>query len=258
MGDKQKRIEQDFQRHWTQNNLDQVPEGKLVEAGKFFLPAMGDLHKTNCRVLDVGCGDGVHWRFLRSMETLNLKYSGLDISPIIIDRLTSLAGPADNFITCSGESIPVGDSSYDVAFTYGVLSYVDNPRTSFAELCRVTRPGGIIGVWVAKKPGMVGSAAFRLVRAICTLGGGVVSRLVSDLIVLTLSLIPTKSGISLRNASWAACREVVLVNLAPKHLVLFSPEEVQDWFRDEGILIEHEDDQMPISIWGRKPVDHLG
>jgi hypothetical protein len=67
-----------------------------------------------------------------------------------------------------------------------------------------------------------------------------------------LGLLPTASGVSLRNASWAACREVVLVNIAAPRLMFPTAAEVIARFDALGCHVEIVDTQRPITVWARR------
>jgi hypothetical protein len=133
-----------------------------------------------------------------------------------------------------------------------VLAYTASPEGSFAELCRVTRPGGLVGVWVYPRPRGLSGLLLRCTRGVCGLLGPWLQRRVADLIVPLLGLLPARSGLSLRNASWAECREVVLVNIAPARLAFPEPSEVRGWFTRHGVRVVDEDRAAPVTLWGVK------
>ena len=78
------------------------------------------------------------------------------------------------------------------------------------------------------------------------------TRLVADALVPVLGLLPTRSGLSLRNATWRQCREVILVNIAPRRLAFYDRDELAGWFETSAVEITAEDPDRPLTIWGRR------
>jgi len=101
-------------------------------------------------VLDVACGTGaVSIELARRVSTRTV--TGVDQSSDMLaagrSRVAS-AGLADRIDLREGraESLPFGEAEFDaLTFTY-LLRYVDDPRTTMAELVRVVRPGGVIAM----------------------------------------------------------------------------------------------------------------
>jgi hypothetical protein len=57
---------------------------------------------------------------------------------------------------------------------------------------------------------------------------------------------------SLANASWKECKEIVMVNIAPTQLFFPSEEEIINWFKKKNIDIKLKDEVNKITIWGIK------
>jgi hypothetical protein len=93
---------------------------------------------------------------------------------------------------------------------------------------------------------------FSFVRGVCRLTGPIGCRLIADIIVPFLGFLPTRSNLSLSNASWRQCREVVLVNIAPRRLFFFEREDVMSWLKSHNVRVVWEDLENPITIWGQK------
>ena len=68
-----------------------------------------------------------------------------------------------------------------------------------------------------------------------------------------LGVLPTASGVTLRNASLRQCIEVVEVNIAPQRLWFPSPSEIETWFAARGMQCESVTGHDPIALWGRLP-----
>lgn len=246
-------IQSDFNQHWQTNPLSQVPRNKLCGAASFFRPVFDLLCTQKARVLDVGCGDGVQWHYLRNLGNEQLNYTGVDISAVALWRMKQQhAGGRVCFIQMDATALAISDNIYDLVFAFGVVAYTHNPRRCFTELCRVCKPGGWVGLWMYPRLGGLGGFVFDLTRRVCQRVGHFWTRRIADLIVPFLGVLPTRSKLSLRNATWHQCQEVVLVNIAPRQLAFFSRDEVATWFEDHDLDIEYEDRNNPITIWGRK------
>jgi demethylmenaquinone methyltransferase/2-methoxy-6-polyprenyl-1,4-benzoquinol methylase len=71
---------------------------------------------------------------------------GLDQSEHMLARARARAATRVTFIRGEAEHLPFADGEFDaLTFTY-LLRYVDDPSATMAELARVVRPGGRIGM----------------------------------------------------------------------------------------------------------------
>jgi demethylmenaquinone methyltransferase/2-methoxy-6-polyprenyl-1,4-benzoquinol methylase len=94
-------------------------------------------------VLDVATGTGlVAERLLARGFTV----TGLDQSAEMLARAHERLDGRAELVEASAESLPFPDATFDhLTFTY-LLRYVDDPAATLAELARVVRPGGPIGM----------------------------------------------------------------------------------------------------------------
>ncbi len=244
-----------FDQHWNENLSAEIPLMKKREAIRFLQPLF-DYQKSRhpLYVLDAGCGDGVHIEIIeRSADTLEGSFFvGLDISLSALRSLRKRGHTKCVFAQGDIGKMPFGDDHFDIVFSFGALAYTDNPFYSFSELCRVARTGGYIGIWIYPKRSDVGGALFSLVRKVCQMSGPFFCRLIADCIVPFLGFLPTRSKMSLANANWRQCREVVLVNIAPSQLYFPRPPEIEGWFAKNNVEIVWQDDKAPVTIWGKK------
>lgn len=104
------------------------------------------------QVLEVGCGSGVIMRELARRTAGGNRLTGVDRSPYLLGEARILArreGLADRieFREGSAEALPLPAGSADVALCCTVAEEGDADRM-LAELVRVTKPGGRVGVIV--------------------------------------------------------------------------------------------------------------
>jgi SAM-dependent methyltransferase len=103
-------------------------------------------------VLEVGCGSGVIMRELARQTAGASRLIGRDMNPYLLREARALArreGLLDHIDFGEGqaEALPLPDGAVDVALSSTVFEEGDAERM-LAEIVRVTRPGGRIGVVV--------------------------------------------------------------------------------------------------------------
>lgn len=239
-----------FGNHWADKRLDEVPDEKTRSAFHFLSHLVKDNRSRGLPTenwLDVGTGDGVHLQVLMK-EAPQVRLAGLDISLHALSYAAQRV-PESVLMLADAMDIPLEDASVDAAFSYGVLAYLEDPWQGLREMARVTKPGGLIGVWFYPQSNTLAALVFRAVRAIVPKLPAFVQARIADLIVPILSLLPTASGVSLRNASWAACREVVLVNISPPCLMFPTLQDVLGHLTALNCKVVFVDEDRPITVW---------
>jgi SAM-dependent methyltransferase len=104
------------------------------------------------RIVEVGCGSGAVIRWLARHTELANPLTGVDVNEYLLheaNKLTEEAGLASHIAFQRGdaEALPLPSASFDVTLSFTVMEEVNADRM-LAELVRVTRPGGRIGVVV--------------------------------------------------------------------------------------------------------------
>ena len=90
-------------------------------------------------VYDVGCGQGFVLEFLRSRVPCQAR--GIDFSPT---ALAACRVKGLNVMEGNNLDLPLPDGVSDYTISNGVVHHTPDPRKSFRELVRITRPGGAV------------------------------------------------------------------------------------------------------------------
>ena len=107
-----------------------------------YLPMLAELERVAFEdVLDVGCGTGP------VIELLSEKYpekhfSGLDLTPAMIEVARAKGLPNAEFVVGDAENLPFDDASFDAVLCSNSFHHYPNPEAFLREARRVLRPGG--------------------------------------------------------------------------------------------------------------------
>ncbi len=108
------------------------------------------------RALDVGCGTGIAAKALSSSSIAVTDYLGIDLSPAMIAiARREFARPGVNFEAGDAEHLPAPSSDFDLVLSNSVLHWLNQPQLGYepsraiAEIGRVLKPGGRVGLSVA-------------------------------------------------------------------------------------------------------------
>jgi SAM-dependent methyltransferase len=93
-------------------------------------------------VLDIGCGTGIHFETLLER---GVSPTGLDPSPYMLDCCFQRFGPRVELYRAHAEDLPFDDNSFNHAVLMTTLEFVDDPRQSIAEACRVAKDRVFVG-----------------------------------------------------------------------------------------------------------------
>ena len=103
-------------------------------------------------VLDVACGPGTVTRLVAQSVGPSGRVTGCDLSPAMLDLARSKAridasAPID-YLNCPADALDVLDGTFDVVTCQQGLQFFPNRPLALAEMRRVLRPGGTLGVAV--------------------------------------------------------------------------------------------------------------
>ena len=107
--------------------------------------------KPGWRVLEIGCGTGVVCRDLARNVGIRGTVVGVDPSRVFVSAARRLArehgvNGTVRFEVGDGSRLRFGNGSFDATLAVTVFLHVPNPEAMLAEMIRVTRPGGVVGV----------------------------------------------------------------------------------------------------------------
>jgi ubiquinone/menaquinone biosynthesis C-methylase UbiE len=110
--------------------------------------------------LDIGCGPGQI--LLKLAQRLPAwRFIGVDRSTTMIQQALAArdkAGPSAGrveFRVADGKQLPFADNTFDLVICNSVLHHVEKPRHLFAEIARVSAPGGAILLRDLRRPSRV-------------------------------------------------------------------------------------------------------
>ena len=134
----------------TQSDLSSFDEFHIGGSESTLMLAEKLTMNASSSVLDIGCGIGGPARFLSS--EFGCKVSGIDLTADFVNTgnsLTDQVGLSDKvkLIEASALSIPFADNSFDVSYMIHVGMNIANKDVLFSEAFRVTKPGGVFGIY---------------------------------------------------------------------------------------------------------------
>lgn len=94
-------------------------------------------------LLDVGCGPGI---LLEHFAQGRFALFGIDRSPEMIHEAARISSCQPGLTVGEVERLPYRDGCFDIVLALGVLEYVVDLESAFAELARVAKPGGKVVV----------------------------------------------------------------------------------------------------------------
>ncbi len=103
---------------------------------------LADYLDKDARLLDAGCGTGIVGQLLHQQGFNNV--DGLDLSAGMLDAARQKNCYRQLYQQALGESLDFADDTYDGVVIVGVFVRGHVDSKAFAELIRVTRPGGYI------------------------------------------------------------------------------------------------------------------
>lgn len=94
------------------------------------------------RLLDVGCGSGIHLQFFRRE---GLDVTGVDPSNYMLDLARQRMGNRADLFPGKGEDLPFEDNEFEIVTLINCLEFAENPHAVIEEAVRVARDRVFIG-----------------------------------------------------------------------------------------------------------------
>ena len=117
------------------------------------------------RALDVACGTGAVSRLLAGRVGPEGQVVGIDLNPAMLAVAQSLGLARAEFREADATQLPFGDSEFDLAVCQQGLQFVPEPEAALAEMARVLRGGGRLGLSCWNTPAENPAAAAILASA---------------------------------------------------------------------------------------------
>lgn len=96
------------------------------------------------RVLDVGCGTGSLTDAIVTVSKAS-RIVGIDpVQDFVRYARVSVTDPRVRFTEGSAQRLPFPDSDFDACLSLLVIHNISDPAQAVREMCRVTRPGGLV------------------------------------------------------------------------------------------------------------------
>jgi ubiquinone/menaquinone biosynthesis C-methylase UbiE len=103
---------------------------------------------TGAHWLEVGCGTGIFTALITSM-CAPAKVVGIDPAPSLVAHARQGAETTKTeFRLADAQDLPFQNASFDVLASSLVLNFVPDRARALSEICRVARPGALIGACV--------------------------------------------------------------------------------------------------------------
>ena len=232
---------EEFDKHWKSFHLTNLsPRKKLV--AKFFLrPVIDKINNSKeiLRVLDFGCGNGIHATVLKEQVTKKFEYTGIDISIEAIKLCKNYnLGESNYKFLCKDIMKDKLDQRYDIIFSYGSIAYTSDPINVLSCLKKALVNNGIFVSWIYT-PNVLLKFILIIIRIICKLFGKTFTNFLAIFLVYTMKYLPISSGVNLSNSSFDQCKETILVNINPINLFLPSNKKANDWFVKSNFILKH-------------------
>lgn len=99
------------------------------------------------KVLDIACGTGIVARTVKDRFNHNVRVTGLDAHPGMLQLARKLRHDID-WVDGNAQQLPFEKSSFDVVFCQAALMFFTDPVTALTEMQRVLRSGGKMAVQI--------------------------------------------------------------------------------------------------------------
>ena len=211
-------------------------------------------------VLDAGVGAG---RFADIASRWGAQLAGIDLSYAVEASSATFQDRPNVWIAQADiGNLPFKHESFDIIFSIGVLHHTPNTEAYFRKLVPLLKPGGTIAIWVYPKEGdyvvrnewirFVNKIPPRMFYAWCRwFVPWAQARPSSRLAGLFKRIFPfSEQGLGLENDILDTYD-----GYSPKFHGIHTPEEVEHWFRNCGLVNVHSPSDWRTCMRGTKPIE---
>lgn len=140
------RYTRSFGFQWNKHRRTQYDVGPMG-ASETFLRGLGLTPNSvsGRTVLDAGCGAG---RYSEVLARWGGRVIAMDLSSAVDACHENLGPRGVTVVQADLTRPPVAPESLDIVMSVGVLHHTPEARTSFAQLARLVKPGGLMAVWL--------------------------------------------------------------------------------------------------------------
>ena len=216
-----KKTKDDFNLHWQNIKHKNLSKQKIKFAEYFLAPLIQEIMNSDypLRILDAGCGDGVHAYVLSKIKKTNFFYTGIDISDKAINLCQQKLFKDDRFKFITADLLTKNfGKKFDFVISYGVIAYTSDPQKALFQISKNMKKNAKFLLWVYT-PGLFSKFLLKTIRFICKLFGDKFTDILANFIVPFMQIIPISSGLNLTNSSFSQCKETILVNIKPRNLI---------------------------------------
>lgn len=148
------RLKERHRAMWASGDYPALAEASLLSLGPRLVGACGI--GVGRRVLDVAAGDG---NASLPAAAVGADVTASDLTPELLEagrRRADAAGLALEWVPADAEALPFANASFDVVMSSIGVMFAPRHAVAAAELARVCRPGGVLGLLSWTPDGMMG------------------------------------------------------------------------------------------------------
>jgi SAM-dependent methyltransferase len=189
--------------------------------------------------VDAGCGPAI--LSMNLAQRHGIEIIALDLSFVLSRAFQQNRSNLCHFIQCSVLAPPLRPGIADLTYSHGVLHHTQSTRDAFAAIERLTRPGGLLYVWLYGRKRGWNRIKYLVIRAI----RGVNSRLPRYPQMVVIYLLTAfhlvirflKKLVGIRVEPIDSMSQMLVVTrdrYTPKHAREHTEAEVKGWFAEKG------------------------
>jgi ubiquinone/menaquinone biosynthesis C-methylase UbiE/uncharacterized protein YbaR (Trm112 family) len=99
------------------------------------------------KIIDIGCGHGRSTSLLAEQATLAI---GIDLGQSVVDAAKKNSSDNCFFLQADLHHLPFEPGYFDIVYSSGVIHHTENTAAAFNNICQLTKPGGLLSVWLYK------------------------------------------------------------------------------------------------------------